>query len=112
MAAYTELYMDQGTTFNNTLNLFDDVTNTPLYISGYTVTAQMRRSYYSQKVTANLTCTITNVNTGEITVSLTPAQTSAIKAGRYVFDVKTKSPENVVTRVLEGIINVTPQVTK
>jgi hypothetical protein len=33
-----------------------------------------------------------------------------IKAGRYVYDVKTTSPGSVVTRVIEGILTVTPKV--
>ena len=47
MAAYVELYMDQGASLTNTLTITDDVTNAPVNISGYTLTSQMRRSYYS-----------------------------------------------------------------
>jgi hypothetical protein len=35
-----------------------------------------------------------------------------LKAGRYVFDVKTTDEYDVVNRVLEGIITVQPQVTR
>lgn len=112
MAAYVELYLDQGATFNNIINLTDDVTNTPINVYGYTVTSQLRRSYYSANITANITCTITNSANGEITMGMTAANTANIKAGRYVFDVKTKDGANTISRVLEGIITVTPQVTK
>jgi DNA-directed RNA polymerase alpha subunit len=112
MAAYVELYMDQGTTFNNIINLTDDVTNLALNISGYVVRSQMRRSYYSANATANITCTISNAANGEITMSMTAANTSNIKAGRYLFDLETIAPGDVVTRVLEGIITVTPEVTR
>lgn len=112
MAAYVELYIDQGTTFNNIINLTDDITNTPINVSGYTVTSQIRRSYYSANIAANITCTITNASNGEITMSMTAANTSNIKAGRYVFDVKTVDTYDVTNRVIEGIITITPQVTK
>ena len=112
MAAYTELYMDQGTTFSNILTLTDDLTSASINVSGYTVRSQMRRSYYSAKATANITCTITNASSGEITMSLTDGQTANIKAGRYLFDVETVDTGGVVSRVLEGIITVTPGVTK
>ena len=112
MAAYTELYMDQGATFNNTLNLTDDVTNATINVSGYTVRSQMRRSYYSANASANISCTITDASNGEITMSLTDGQTANIKAGRYLFDVETVDTGGVVTRILEGIITVTPGVTK
>lgn len=114
MAAYVELFMDQGATFNNVINLTDDVTNAALNITGYIVRSQMRRSYYSQNASANLTCTITDAADGEITLSLTAGQTANIKAGRYLFDVETVDTlqSNTVSRVLEGIITVTPEVTR
>ena len=111
MSAYVELYLDQGTTFNNIINLTDDVTNTPIDISGYTITSQMRRSYYSANISANITCTLSNVANGEVVMSMTPANTANIKPGRYVFDVITTDSSNNKNRVLEGIITVTPSVT-
>lgn len=112
MAAYVELYMDQGASFNNIININDDLTNAEINIYGYSVTSQMRRSYYSINASANLTCTITNPSTGEITLSLDAAQTANIKAGRYLFDVQIGVPGNTVIRLIEGIITVTPRVTK
>jgi hypothetical protein len=112
MAAYVELIMDQGTTFNNIINLSDDITNSSLNIIGFQVRSQMRRSYYSANATANINCTITNYANGEITMSMTAANTSLIKAGRYLFDLETVDPSGVVSRVLEGIITVTPQITR
>jgi hypothetical protein len=112
MSAYVELFLDQGTTFNNVINLTDDVTNTPINISGYTATSQLRRSYYSANASANITCTITNAANGELTLSMTPANTANLKPGRYVFDVKTVDGSNTTSRVLEGVITVTPQVSK
>lgn len=112
MAAHTELYIDQGTTYNNIITLTDDITNAYINISGYTVRSQMRRSYYSANASATFTCTITDASNGEITMSLTSGQTSNIKPGRYLFDVETVSANNVVTRVLEGTITVTPEITR
>lgn len=112
MAAYTELYMDQGTTFTNVITITDDITNSAINISGYIVRSQIRRSYYSANATANITCTVTDAAAGEITMSLTENQTSNIKAGRYLFDVETVDTGNVVSRILEGIITVTPGVTR
>jgi hypothetical protein len=112
MAAYVELIMDQGTSFNNVINLTDDLSNASLNILGYTVRSQMRRSYYSANATANITCTITNSSNGEITMSMTAANTTLIKAGRYLFDLETVDTNGIVNRVLEGIITVTPQITR
>lgn len=112
MAAYVELYMDQGTTFENTLTITDDVTNATVNIYGYTITSQMRRSYYSANATANITCTIVNAPTGNVLLSMTAANTTNIKPGRYLFDVETTDLGGKVNRILEGIINVTPGVTR
>mgnify|MGYP003340123297 CR=1 FL=1 len=112
MASYVELFIDQGTTFNNIINLTDDTTNTPINIYGYSVSSQIRRSYYSANITANITCSLTNTSNGEITMTITAANTSNIKPGRYVFDVKTTDTSNTVSRVLEGIITVNPSVTR
>lgn len=111
MAAFVELYIDQGTNFNNVINITDDVTNAAVNISGYTAISQMRRSYYSANISANITCTITDASNGELTMSMTAANTANIKAGRYVFDLKVID-NDVTSRILEGIINITPQVTK
>lgn len=112
MAAYTELYLDQGATFNNVVNLSDDVTGVSVNLANYTVRSQMRRSYYSANATANIVCSVTNAANGEISMSLASANTSNIKAGRYLFDLEIVDNGGSVTRVLEGIITVTPEVTR
>lgn len=112
MAAYVELILDQGTTFNNIINITDDVTNASVNISGYSFESQVRRSYYSQSISANIICTITNAANGEVTMSMSASNTANIKPGRYVFDVKSTDATNTVTRILEGIITINPMVTK
>ena len=107
MAAYVELIVDQGATFNNIINLSDDITNANVNISGYIVRSQMRRSYYSANATANITCTITNASQGEITMNMNANTTANIKSGRYLFDLETVDNIGTVSRVLEGIITVT-----
>jgi hypothetical protein len=112
MAAYVELVIDQGTTFNSIINLSDDVTNATLNLTGYTVSSQIRRSYYSTNISGNISCTITDASNGEVTLNMSSANTANIKPGRYVFDVLTTDYANNVTRVLEGIVTITPSVTR
>jgi hypothetical protein len=112
MSAYVELYLDQGTTFSNIINLTNDITNQSINIAGYSVSSQMRRSYYSANISANIVCTIANTSNGEIVMSMTPANTANIKPGRYVFDVKVTDTTNVISKILEGTITVLPAVTK
>lgn len=112
MAAYVELYMDQGADFYNSITIIDDVTNATVNISGYSVSSQMRRSYYSANATANITCTVVNAAAGNVSMYLPSSNTSVIRPGRYLFDVEATDVGGRVTRILEGIINVTPGVTR
>ena len=103
MAGFAELYIDQGASFTNIINLTDDITNASINTSGYTITSQLRRSYYSANASANITCAITDPANGEITMTLTSGETANIKAGRYVFDVKVVDELGSTSRVLEEI---------
>jgi hypothetical protein len=111
MAAYVELLIDQGTTFTNTLTINDDVTNNPINIASYSVTSQLRRSYYSANASGTFDCSLTDAANGVITMAMSAANTSNLKPGRYVFDVHALI-DNTHSRLLEGIITVSPGVTR
>lgn len=112
MAAYVELYIDQGANFRNVININDDTTGLPANIAGYTITSQMRRSYISANASANITCNISNSANGEVTLTLDANTTANLREGKYVFDVKAVDPTSFTSRFLEGIITITPQVTR
>jgi hypothetical protein len=108
MATVENIVIDQGQTFSFSLTL-SNTDGTAKDLTDYTVTSQMRKSYYTSTATDFTTAKVDL--TGEITISLSATETSAIKAGRYVYDVEIAS--NVETlRILEGIVTVTPEVTK
>jgi len=108
MASVNNIVIDQGTTFNLSVTLTND-DETPKDLTAYTVASQLRKSYYTNTFTA---FTTSKVNlTGEISISLTAAQTTALKAGRYVYDIEIEDPSETV-RVIEGIVTVTPEVTR
>jgi hypothetical protein len=109
MATYAELIVDQGSSFNTILTLTDDVSNLPINVGGYTINANIKKSYYSTNNTAVFTATINDAATGNVQISLSAASTTSIKAGRYVYDVKI-SLAGVTTRIIEGILTVTPRV--
>ena len=111
MGAYTDLTIDQGTDFSTTLDLIAD-DGTPINVASYVFSSQIRKSYYSTNPTANLVISITNAANGNTLVTLDAANTANIPAGRYVYDVKMIDSANQATRVVEGIVTVTPQVTK
>ena len=110
-AGYTELFLEQGATFNSTITL-DDLSGAPMNLVGYTASSQIKKSYYSSNTTAVFTTTTSGAN-GTVTLNLTSANTANIYPGRYLYDVYvTNEAGTMRTRVLEGIVNVSPQITK
>ena len=109
MAQIQNIYIDQGTTFSLSLNVSDQ-NGDPKDLSDYTAAAQMRKSYYTNTA-IDFNADITLPLDGEVTISLTAEETSAIKAGRYVYDIEIEG-ESETLRVLEGIVVINPEVTK
>jgi hypothetical protein len=110
-AAYSNLYIEQGTTFSTTIAI-DDVYGDIFDLTNFSVTSQIRKSYYSANTTATFTSSI-NSSQGTITLGLTSAATANIAPGRYVYDTKLIGINNgQVTRILEGVVEVSPSVTR
>jgi hypothetical protein len=110
LAAFTEITIEQGATFSTTVNVEDAYYN-PVNLTGYSASSQMRKSYYSSSAT-NITASVTGTSNGEITLSMTSANTSSLTPGRYVYDLIIDDGANTVTRVVEGIATVLPSVTR
>lgn len=110
MATIANLQIDQGADFTTTVNL-DNTDGTNFDLTGYTVKCQMAKTYASATKTS-ITATISNATAGEISLNLTNSQTTALSAGRFVYDVEiTQTSGGIRTRVIEGQITVYPQVT-
>jgi hypothetical protein len=114
MATVKNLVIDQGTTFSLSISV-SDYNGNSIDLAGYTLRSQLRKSYGAASYTSFTVTAADDTTTGELTISLSASETSALKAGRYVYDVEIVAPEaedSTVTRVLEGIITVTPEVTR
>ena len=111
MAGFTEIFIDAGASFNTEIAIRDSQTGVGLNLATYTVTSQIRKSYYSRNPTANFTCTITDSSNGNVEISLSGVQTGNITPGKYVYDVRANSGSSVF-RVVEGIVIITPSVTR
>jgi hypothetical protein len=109
-AGYQELFLEQGSNFSTSITL-DQADGSPFTLTGSQVKAAMKKSYYSSSTTANFVITVNDPTEGIIILSLPYANTANISAGRYVYDVIIKDSSNTVIRVLEGVVNVLPQVT-
>jgi hypothetical protein len=109
MAIYANLTVDQGSDFSSVVTVTDS-DGALVDLTNYTYRGQIRKTYTSS-TSVDFTITANTPTNGELTISLTASQTSNMKAGRYVYDVEIESG-NVVTRVVEGQMEVTPRVTR
>lgn len=111
MAIYANIFIDQGSTFSSivTVNGSDGLV---FNLTGYTARGQIRKAFASTSYTA-FTVEINNPAGGEIIISLTAAQTAALSAGRYVYDIEiVETTSGAVTRVIEGQVEISPRVTR
>lgn len=108
---YVELSIDQGADFETAIDIVAD-DGLPIDVDGFAFQGQIRKSYYSANPTANISININNDVTGNVILSLDSATTANIKPGRYVYDVYMTDTSNTVTRLVEGILTVTPAVTR
>lgn len=110
MAAYSELFVEQYADFSTTVNV-EDSNGDAINLSGYSAASQIRKSYYSS--TANtFTSSVTGTANGEVTISMTAANSANMSPGRYLYDLVITSPAGVKTRVVEGIVTILPGVTQ
>jgi hypothetical protein len=110
MAAVANLSIDQGATFTSDITV-KDINGNVFDLTGYTAVGKLAKGYSSTRTrTAMTTSFAIDRTTGILSISLTANQTAALDPERYVYDVEIISSGGVVTRVLEGIITVRPEV--
>tara|TARA_Y100001937_G_scaffold127100_1_gene198237 strand:- start:1293 stop:1634 length:342 start_codon:yes stop_codon:yes gene_type:complete len=112
MAAIANLRVEQGATFSSDVTVKDSDGNA-FDLTGYSASGSLAKGYSSSFYDrTSFTCTIATPSTGVITLDLTADQTNALEEGRYVYDVEIlRASDSTITRVIEGIVTVSPSVT-
>lgn len=111
MAEFVELEIDAGATFSTEITVSEN-DGTGKNLAGYTIKSQLRKSYYSSSAT-DFTINITDSANGIFEMGISAANTSNLRAGRYVFDVELENTiDGTVNRIFEGIITVLPNATR
>ena len=114
MAIYSNLNIDQGSTFDIKVDI-TDADDAILNLTNYNVAGQIRKNFSSSTAVA-FTATVYNASAGTIKLLLDASTTNAMKAGRYVYDVEMSFVDSdsntIIERILEGRIVVTPSVTR
>ena len=111
MAAIANLTVDQGTSFTSDVTV-KDANGNAFDLTGYTANAKMAKGFASTRTRTTITTTIAaDATSGVVTLSLSSTVSAGLDAERYVYDLEiTQTSSGNVTRVIEGIITVRPQV--
>jgi hypothetical protein len=110
MVPRANLIIDQGSDFVIDITVADENGNI-FDITDFTVASQVRKHYTSANSVSFVTL-VANAEAGVFTLSMNAHTTSMLTAGRYVYDVELTSSAGLITRVLEGQVTVTPEVTR
>ena len=106
-----ELTLEQGANLTSVVTV-NDAQGDAVNLTTYSAASQLRKSYYSSSANTMSAIVTGNAN-GEITLTMTAANTALLTPGRYVYDlVITNSTDNSKTRVIEGTAIVLPSVTR
>ena len=102
--------LNQGATFNRHLTVKEN--NSPLNLTGHTAAMQLRSTYDSATVALSMTAAVINATQGILSISATATATAALEEGIYVYDLEITTSAGVVTRLLQGQVTVSPEVTR
>ena len=105
MALKANIYVDQGSSFIDGIELLDE-NDEAVITTGLTASGKIKRHFES----ANSVSFTTTLSNGLLLISLTSAQTSAMKPGRYMYDIEMSDSSLNVTRIIEGILTLSPEV--
>jgi hypothetical protein len=108
VAIKSNLTIDQGANFTTSINV-TDVNDVSANLTNYTGAAQLRKHYTSNTAT-NFTVAVSA--NGLVTLSMNAAVSANLVSGRYVYDCEITANTGTVTRLVEGIVTITPNVTK
>lgn len=114
-AAVHNFTIEQGVTFSKSF-IWKDSNEDVIDLTGFSARMQVRQSVNSSTVllsatTANSKLTITAAE-GKVTLSLTDAETSALSFDFGVYDLELVASDDEVTRLVQGSITVSKEVTR
>lgn len=110
MATVLNLFVDQGSFYSKYITVLAPA-GTVYDLTDYTVSSQMRKSSESS-ISYDIPCTIVNPSQGKIKLRFGAATTESIPPGRYLYDVEVTDSAGEKLRVLEGVVVITPQMTR
>lgn len=114
-AASYDFEIEQGATLLKPI-VWKDSTGAPVNLSGYTARMQVRQSVASTDVLLEMSTTNGKISiapsTGTITLIFSATTTAAITWKRGKYDLELTSSDGTVTRLIEGQISVSQEITR
>ena len=107
----TNLIIYKHTDFEQTFVLEDSQSNSAKDLTGFTGTCKMQRTLNLGSLTEFTISFLNDRTLGKIRISLTDVQTAAIEEGKYFYELMLTDPNDVVERVIEGVVIVKHPVT-
>ena len=110
-----DITIEKGSTFTLSLT-WQDSNGDPIDITGYSARMQVRQSVSDDTALLDLTSgggdIVLGDAAGTIIVTVSDTDTAALVARRGVYDLEMESSGGVVTRLLEGTVLITEEVTR
>ena len=106
----TNLLIYKHTDFEQTFILEDSQSNSAKDLTDFTGTCKMQRTLNLGSLT-KFNLAFTNRALGKVRISLTSTQTANIADGKYFYELMLTDPNDVVERVIEGVVIVKHPVT-
>ena len=107
---YVNLDVDQGTDYTAIFEMSRE-NNLPYDLTDYAITSQLRKSNYSN-TSVDFTTSLTDAANGEFTIGLTHGQTANLQpSAKYLYDILIEK-DSIITKIVSGIITITPSVTR
>ena len=107
----TNLIIYKHTDFEQTFVLEDSLSNSAKDLTGFTGSCKMQRTLNLGSLTEFTISFLNDRTLGKIRISLTDVQTAAIEEGKYFYELMLTDPNDVVERVIEGVVIVKHPVT-
>lgn len=115
--AEIDLTIYQGATFRRTFQWKTGSPATPVDLTGYTARMQIRKKVTDATPVLTLTSaaggiTFTNRSQGQFEIVISADATAALTIKTGVYDLELIAANNEVTRLIQGTVEVSPEVTR
>lgn len=109
MAQKYNFNLDQGADFNTEIRLLSN--NAPFDLTNCVVASSMKKNQTSL-TSYQFSCTVQDAANGVLQLGMPSSASIDIDAGRFLYDIEVTDSQGKVHRVLEGIVTVTPSITR